>query len=111
MSQISSFFVPRLFAPLSLSDFLHVLPLNWTPTVQFVCIETETRWNSGGKSRMQTAMRRAGGGIVEILRHLYRNQKWKQTFKLMLKLFDEKKKREEKNYVTNRVCNLDTTSD
>lgn len=89
---ISPFSLPRLFAPLSLSDFLRVLPLNWTPTVQFVRIETETRWNPGGKSRRQTAMRRTGGGIVEILRHLHRNQNGnKTTFKSMLKLFDEKK--------------------
>lgn len=52
---------PRLFAPLSLSDFLRVLLLNWTPTVQFVRTETETcrgtRWNPGGKSKRQTAMK------------------------------------------------------
>lgn len=32
----------------SLSDFLRVLPLNWTPTVQFVRTETETRRERDG---------------------------------------------------------------
>jgi len=47
--------LPPPFAPLSLSDFLRVLPLNWTPTVQFVRTETETR--RGTRSGIPTANR------------------------------------------------------
>lgn len=98
----SSFPPPRLFALLSLSDFLRVLLLNWTPTVQFVRTETETcrgtRWNPGGKSKRQTAMEEPGGGVVEILRHLHRNQNEnKTTFELTFKLFDSKKEPHDKS--------------
>lgn len=80
-----SIFPSPLFPSLSLSDFLRVLPLNWTPTVQFVSAETETRWgtrwNPGGKSRKQTADGGAEG--IEILRHFHgaaRNADRKQNY-------------------------------